>query len=104
MKANIFRHPLVAVRWLDAHCRNQGVEYTEKEIDDYHRGEEVLTLGLMVRDNPIGVSLYTEETGPEEIRGLSFIPRAMIIEVIPLKVSKARAKKLSATGPPTPPE
>lgn len=97
---NLFRHPLVAVRWLDAHCRNQGVEYTEKEIDDYHRGEEVLTLGLLIKDNDLGVSLYTEETGPEEIRGLSFIPRAMIVEVIPLKVSKSRVKKRPADPAP----
>lgn len=99
---NLFRHKAVAVRWLDAHARNQAVEYTENEVDNYHRAEEVITLGLIIKDDEAGISLYTEETGPSDIRGLSFIPRGMITEVIPLGRLSPTRKPRHAKKTPAP--
>jgi hypothetical protein len=80
---NLFRYPFVIVIWNDAHARNQAVEYTEDEAKiQLHRGEVVRTGGFLLKEDEVGVSLYNEETGPDSVRGLSFVPHAMIIEVI----------------------
>ena len=98
---SLFRHEAVIVRWLDAHCRNQAVEYTEDEARlQYHRGEEVTTLGLLLFEDDKGLSLYNENTGPDCIRGLNFIPKAMVIEVVRLgKLSAPRKKRAPRVSP-----
>lgn len=97
-RSNLFRYETVAVVWKDAHARNQAVEYTEDEAKiQLHRGESVITLGLLLKEDEEGVSLYNEETGPDSIRGHSFIPRAMIVEIIRLGFLKRPPK--SRKGP-----
>lgn len=78
----LFRYPAAVVVWDDAHARNQAVEYTEDEVRNLHRPEQVVTLGLVIRQDETGISFYTEETGPDAVRGANFIPAAMIKEVI----------------------
>jgi hypothetical protein len=108
---SLFRYPAVAVKWLDAHARNQAVEYEESEIIQQHRPEPCLTLGLMVKRDDTGITLYTEETGPTAVRGVNFIPAAMIEDVIELNLTRKRkpnARKVdpqespSNDGPATP--
>lgn len=94
LKDLLFRHPTVVVIWDDAHARNQAVEYTEDEIrSQLHRAEEVISQGLLLHQDEKGVSLYTESTGPDSVRGASFIPAAMIKEVINFGVLKRPRKK-----------
>lgn len=88
--ADEFRHPVVVVEWLDAHARNQAVEYAESEVGQVHRPEPCKTLGLLIKDTDEGISLYTEETGPDSIRGLSFIPKAMIKSISHFTLSRPR--------------
>lgn len=92
-KHSPFRYPVCIVSWLDAHARPQAVEYLESEVNQQHKAEPVKTLGLLIREDEAGVSLYTEETGPEGIRGLSFVPRQMIISVEKFTLTKVRPKK-----------
>lgn len=100
MAASLFRYPAVAVRWLDAHARNQAIEYTEDEAKtQYHRAEEVLTLGLLLKEDEKGIQLYCEETGPSEIRGVNFIPAPMIKEVYRFGFIKPARRK---SPPPIP--
>ena len=100
MSSPLFRHEAVVVVWLDAHARSQAVEYTEDEVINLHRPEEVITLGLLLKEDQNGVSLYCENTGPDAIRGANFIPAAMIKEIIrlgsvkrPRKPQKKHAKE-----------
>ena len=95
-----FRFPAAVISWLDAHSRSQAVEYEEAEVAQQHRPEECTILGLVIRDDAQGLSLYTEETGPSSIRGLSFIPRAMVKSVTYVTLTTIRPKK--ALLPPTP--
>lgn len=101
MAKPLFRHPVVVVKWLDAHARPQAVEYAESEVDQQHKAEPVTTLGLLVKENEAGVSLYTEETGPDGIRGLSFIPRQMLVSVERFKLTRTRLKKEAVITNPT---
>lgn len=93
MSRELFRHPIAVVRWLDAHARPQAVEYLESEVQQQHRAEPIITLGLLIQDDSEGVSLYTESTGPDSIRGLQFIPRPMIVSVEVYKLVKPRLIK-----------
>jgi len=89
------------IHWLDAHARNQAVEYTDDEAKTQcHKPEECSILALVIRDDETGVSLYNEETGHDSVRGVSFIPRAMIKEVVYVNLTKAKSKKV----PPPPTE
>ena len=94
MANELFRHEAVICRWMDAHARNQAVEYTEDEVRNLHRPEEVITLGLLLKEDSEGISLYTESTGPSEVRGANFIPAGMIKEIIRLGHVKRPRKQL----------
>ena len=80
--APLFRYQAVVVIWDDAHARHQAVEYTEDEVRNLHRPEAVVTLGLLLKEDEHGVSLYSEETGPDAVRGANFIPAALIKDII----------------------
>ena len=100
----LFRYPAVVVVWGDAHARSQSVEYTEDEVRNLHRSEAVITLGLLIHKNEEGVSLYTEETGPDVVRGANFIPASMIKEIIPIGfLKRPRKPRHAKTSPPTQP-
>ena len=99
MAGQLFRHEAVVVIWDDASARSQAVEYSEDEINQLHKPEVIITLGLLIKEDPTGISLYTENTGYDSIRGLSFIPSAMIKEVIRLGSVK-RPRKPQKKGIP----
>jgi hypothetical protein len=97
--------PLVCVEWLDAHGSTVG-EHTIEEIQrDRHKPAPILTFGLLLIDDEKGITVASEITGTEErdgattYRGVGFIPRGMVREVIPLGVPKK--KKPSKTRTPS---
>lgn len=93
-----FRYPAAWIRWNDAHARNQAVEYTDDEIKtQFHRPEECITLGLVIRDDAEGISLYNEQTGPDSVRGAGHIPRAMIKEVVYVNLTPLRKARHART-------
>ena len=94
-----FRYPAAVIVWDDAHARNQAVEYEESELIQQHRPEECISLGLVVRDDATGVTVYNEETGPTSVRGVAFIPRAMIRSVIYVNLTPPRKRKAASTPP-----
>ena len=95
-----FRYPAAVIIWNDAHARNQAIEYEETEVAQQHRPEECQILGLVIRDDETGISLYSEETGPSAVRGLSFIPRAMLkqvtyVNLTPIRKRQSKKEKLN---------
>ena len=98
-KVHKFRYPAAVISWLDAHARNQAVEYDDAEVSQQHRPEPCTILALVIKDDEAGISIYSEETGPSSIRGLSFIPRAMIPEGGVTYVNLT-PKRAAATAPP----
>jgi hypothetical protein len=105
--SKLFRYPAVAVIWWDAHARPQAVEYTEDEVKTLHQPAEVITLGLLIKEDDTGISLYSEEPGPDSVRGANFIPAGMIKEVIRLgdlkRPAMPRAKRGTSPAPAPPP-
>lgn len=92
MTKRAFRYPAAIIIWDDAHSRNQAVEYEEAELIQQHRPEVCMTLGLVVNHDATGVTMYTEETGPTSVRGVSFVPAGMLKSVTYVNLSPIRAK------------
>jgi hypothetical protein len=84
-------HPLVAVVWDDAKA-TAVVEYDLNEVrTQFHKAARYTTYGLLLVDDDKGITLASEEGDDQNLRGLTFIPRAMVVEVVVL--GRARAKK-----------
>lgn len=81
---------LVAVKWLDAHGQGTNA-YSEHEIP--HAAIEIVTYGLLLREDAAGVSVANELCSDNTYRGVTFIPAGMLVEVTKLKVSKPRKPK-----------
>ncbi len=96
-------HALVAVVWDDAKA-TAVVEYDLNEVrTQFHRPARYTTYGLLLVDDQQGVTLASEEGDDHNLRGLSFIPRQMIVEVVVLarrRIRKPTVKKRPATTAP----
>lgn len=83
--------PLVAVRWLDAHGSATSA-YAEHEIP--HAAIEITTYGLLLREDTAGVSVANEWCADGTYRGVTFVPKAMVLEVKPvIPLRKPKQKK-----------
>jgi hypothetical protein len=94
-------HPLVAVVWDDAKA-TAVVEYDLNEVrTQFHKAARYTSYGLLLVDDDKGVTLASEEGEDQNLRGLTFIPRQMVVEVVVLgrqRPKKARPKR-QAGGP-----
>lgn len=109
LKGALSKLPLVCVVWNDAHGSAIG-EYTVAEAKrDFHKPAPVHSFGLLVSDDAEGVTICMDDTSQpsepaETYRGLSFIPRAMVVDVIPQPMPRRRASRSKAKQPqPAPP-
>jgi hypothetical protein len=98
-------HPLVAVVWDDAKA-TAVVEYDLNEVrTQFHKAARFTTYGLMLVDDEKGITLASEEGDDRNLRGLTFIPRPMIIEVVVLarrRIRKTRPKRHAEAAPAVP--
>lgn len=84
---------LVKVVWQDTHGSAANVVYDIDEIP--HCPIEVISYGLLLKDNEVGVSIASEKVDQDTYRGYSFMPRGMIVKVEPVKKPrKPRKPKL----------
>lgn len=75
---------LVSLRWTDAH----GTATNTYELHELpHKALEIVTYGLLLRDDADGVSIAAEDCGGGCYRGVTFVPAALIVEIKPLKRS-----------------
>ena len=85
--------PLAAVVWDDAKA-TAVVEYDLNEVrTQFHKAARYTTYGLLVIQDDKGITLASEEGDDQNLRGLTFIPRQMVVEVVFL--GRARAKRKS---------
>jgi hypothetical protein len=100
-------HPLVAVVWDDAKA-TAVVEYDLNEVrTQFHKAARYTTYGLLLVDDEKGITLASEEGDDQNLRGLTFIPRQMIVEVVILgrqRAKKARTKRQPAAPQPASPK
>lgn len=83
------------VVWNDAHGSLD--EVTESDIDGRHRPHVIHTYGYIVRSDDVGISIAPEwlpaiDGADESYRGVTFIPRAMIIEERPRRRKRKERK------------
>lgn len=88
---------LVALKWHDAHGSATSA-FNEHEIP--HAPIEITTYGLLLRDDQEGVSVANEVCNDGTYRGHSFVPRALIVDMIDLGEPKAKRKRRVAAVPP----
>jgi hypothetical protein len=95
-------HPLVAVVWDDAKA-TAVVEYDLNEVrTQFHKAARYTTYGLLLVDDDKGITLASEEGDDRNLRGLTFIPRQMIDEVVIL--GRQRAKRTRPKRQPAGPQ
>ena len=98
-------HSLVAVVWDDAKA-TAVVEYDLNEVrTQFHKAARYTTYGLLLVDDDKGITLASEEGDDRNLRGLTFIPRQMIVEVVFLgrqRAKRTRPKRQSAGPQPAP--
>jgi hypothetical protein len=80
--------PLVSLRWLDAHATAATSAYETHELP--HRAAEVTTYGLLLRDDEQGISIASEDIGAGMYRGITFVPRQLIIHMKHLQRPRKR--------------
>lgn len=85
--------PLVAVLWNDAHAMSVG-EFTEEEIANTGP-YKFTTYGLLARSDDEIVAVASEEGEDGRLRGVTFIPKGMVVEIAELGPARKRriAKK-----------
>lgn len=92
MKPALSVRPLVAVRWNDAHAMAIG-EFTQEEVDATG-AYQFTTYGLLARDDDAIVAVASEEGEDGKLRGVTFIPRGMVVEIVDLGApSRRRPRK-----------
>ena len=91
------KHPeFVIVVWHDAWASGSDM-VSLLEHDTHHRPTVMQTLGWLVGDDEVGISLFTErclDKGEETYRSRTFIPRAMIVSVTPMKLTAPRKRTI----------
>ena len=85
--------------WNDAWIRESPV--TLEDVGASHEPEVVTTIGWVLRDDEIGISLANEYYD-NTYRGRTFIPRGMVKSVTPYKLTRPRTKR-ATQEPESPP-
>lgn len=86
---------LVEIIWDDAHGSAANVAYELSEIP--HAPIRVVSYGVLLRADSIGVSIASERCDETVYRGYSFIPASMLVKVTPVH-KKGRKRKLPANA------
>jgi hypothetical protein len=89
--------PFIAVKWGDA-WGDAATTITPQNAHETHKPEVITTFGFLVYENEKGIRLASEYCDDGSYRGTSFIPRGIVIDVIPIKLSKARKPKKCSTS------
>jgi len=85
----------VIVVWDDA-WQDQENFVTAHGIKSTHEPMRVVTMGLLIQDDEVGISVANERStqdGQDVFRGRSFIPRAMVRSITPYNLTKPKLKR-----------
>jgi hypothetical protein len=87
--------PLVLVEWDDAWTDHEPI--TEYAAGIAHGPERLRTLGWVLKEDDVGITVVNEFYG-DEYRGRTFIPRGMVRSVTRYTLQKPRTGKQVADG------
>lgn len=83
--------PLVIVIWNDAHVEAD-LPITLETVGETHKPMVIRTMGWVLRDDEIGISLANEHY-EGTYRGRTFIHRPMVISTTPYALTRPRQKR-----------
>jgi hypothetical protein len=86
--------PLVILRWHDAHAGGHE-QYDVASVP--HAPLVIETVGWLLRDDEAGVSVASEMLEGGNYRAYTFVPRGMVVKVVP--IIKPRAKRAKKEKP-----
>lgn len=93
---------LVCVHWRDADASSPTESFTDRDIDSVHKITPMESYGLLMRDDPTGVTIMTEyymDAGVPTYRGRTTIPREQVVRVevlLPAATSTAPPRRPKA--------
>lgn len=85
--------PFVLCEWADA-WKSAVTDTTVETSGDEHKPIQCIHAGWVVRDDEAGIQLASEYSPNGTYRHLAFVPRAMVVSITPVKLTKPRTKKL----------
>ncbi len=90
--------PFVEVTWNDAWV--DGADPVNlADVAASHKPKVIKTLGYLLLDNDVGISLANEHYEDEDVyRGRTFIHRPMVVTVTPFALTKPRKKRSLITN------
>ena len=88
---------LVCLTWNDAHGSATQV-HTEADIE--HEPMLMTTYGILLREDAVGVTLANEWCGGKEWRGLTFVPRALVVKLEQLLPAARHKQPLASSAEP----
>lgn len=93
------KHDIYAVKWDDAHY-NAG-EFEAHEV--IHRPWQYTSVGILVQNDETGITLAMDIGEDGRFRGVTFVPRAMVLEtwkIGPLTKRRVKEKVVAAAAAP----
>lgn len=89
------------VLWNDAHSPGATDVYNLSNINAVHGSKPIITSGWLLRDDFVGVTLGAEYCEENDFRGITHIPRSMVVDVLAIDPAKPKRKKPTKKTPPT---
>jgi len=87
------------VEWHDAHSPGSTEVVTAEEIHKVHHPLLMTTVGWILADDAVGITIAGEWCGDHEYRNVTFIPRVLVVNV---RAVRAPKKKKGTTVAPLP--
>lgn len=91
-------HPLVLLRWNDAHSPAATQTVSVDDLHNVHKTIPITTCGWVLRDDHDGVTIAGEYCDDGDYRNVTFVPRAIIETMTPLSHPRKRPTKAISPG------
>lgn len=90
--------PFAFVLWNDAHSPAATEVYDAESVQAVHGSLPIITGGWVLRNDDRGITVAGEYCGGTEYRGVTFVPKAMVVEIhlVPKPVRAPRKRKATA--------
>ena len=91
---------LMVLTWNDAWC-DATAEVSLKDVHPTHKPTVIETVGWILLNDEMGVSIANEKTGPDTYRGRTFVLPGMVISIKPYRNPRKPRKPSIPQSPAT---
>lgn len=86
------------IRWRDPCSPEATTVVNIKDLSGVHGPMIIETLGWVLRDDDVGISVANEDVGGGHYRGMTFIDKTLVVSNEPMVPIRARVKKQKASS------